>query len=136
MLFVARRLRLLIWYFCRPPQDYWAVTIDPQPNCINQSSSLLVAGIINTLTDFIVVLLPIRTVLALRLPSRDAFVVVLLFAFGFFGCAAGVARTYYMYMVTQTYDQTWASYPVWMTSAIELYIGVVGAPSCNLFLDI
>lgn len=97
----------------------------PQSNCINQTASLLVAGIVNTLTDFIVVLLPIHTVWSLQLPRREALAVILLFAFGFIGCGAGIARTYFMYMVTQTWDQTWASYPVWMTSAIELYLGVV-----------
>lgn len=52
----------------RPPQDYWKVTADPQPNCINQTSSLLFAGVINTLTDFLVVLLPIRTVVSSSYP--------------------------------------------------------------------
>jgi hypothetical protein len=109
----------------RPPQDYWAVTPGPQPNCINQGDSLLTAGIINTLTDFLVVLLPIRTIWTLQIPTRQHFFVMLLFGLGFISCGAGIARTYYLYQVTQTWDQTWASYPVWMSSAIELYVGVV-----------
>jgi hypothetical protein len=44
----------------RPTKDYWKVSLNPQPNCINQGSSLLIAGVINTLTDFLVILLPIR----------------------------------------------------------------------------
>jgi hypothetical protein len=32
-----------------------------------------------------------------------------------------------MYRVTTSYDQTWNSYPVWITSAVELYIGMVGS---------
>lgn len=48
----------------RPPQDYWKITDGPQPNCIDQSSTLLFAGIVNTLTDFLVVILPIRTVVS------------------------------------------------------------------------
>jgi hypothetical protein len=109
----------------RPPQDYWKVSKGPQPNCINQASSLLVAGIINTLTDFAVVLLPIRTIWLLQMPTRQALVIIMLFSFGFVSCGAGILRTYYMYKVTLTWDQTWHSYPVWMTSAIELYLGVV-----------
>lgn len=53
----------------RPPQDYWKVTLEPQPNCIDQSSTLLLAGIVNTLTDFLAVLLPIRTVVRSIPPS-------------------------------------------------------------------
>ena len=109
----------------RPPQDYWKVSKGPQLNCINQASSLLVAGIINTLTDFAVVLLPIRTIWLLQMPTRQALVIIMLFSFGFVSCSAGILRTYYMYKVTLTWDQTWHSYPVWMTSAIELYLGVV-----------
>ncbi|ESZ95493.1 hypothetical protein SBOR_4147 [Sclerotinia borealis F-4128] len=108
-----------------PPQDYWKVTIDPQPNCINQSSTLLVAGIVNTLTDFLVVLLPIRTVYLTNLPRRQSLIVSFLFTLGLLSCFAGVVRTYYMYHVTQVWDQVWASYPVWITAAVELYIGII-----------
>ena len=109
----------------RPPQDYWTISIEPQPNCINQGSTLLVAGIINTLTDFLVVLLPIRTLWVLQLPNRQQIFVILIFGLGFISCGAGLARTYYLYEVTQTWDQVWASYPVWLSSGIELYLGVV-----------
>jgi len=124
---------ITVIFQCRPPSDYWAVTIDPQPNCINQSSSLLVAGIINTLTDFLVVLLPIRTVWTLQLPKRQAAIIILLFGCGFISCCAGIVRTFYMWEVTRTWDQTWASYPVWLTSGIELYVGVVRFPSPTSF---
>ncbi|KAF8863269.1 hypothetical protein BDZ45DRAFT_722676 [Acephala macrosclerotiorum] len=70
---------ITVVFQCRPPQDYWKVTKDPQPNCINQASSLLVAGIINTLTDFLAVML--------------------LFTFGFMSYGAGIARTYYMWQL-------------------------------------
>lgn len=59
-------------------------------------------------------------------------VVMLLFGFGFISCIAGVIRTYYMYEVTTGWDQTWRSYPVWVTSALELYIGIVSLNSFTL----
>lgn len=89
---------------------------------------MLVGGVINTLTDFAVVLIPVRTVVSLNLPLRQKVVVSLLFGLGFLSAGAGVARTYYTYMVTRTWDQTWAAYPVWLTSALELYIGMVSDP--------
>lgn len=112
----------------RPPSDYWKVTVEPQPNCINQTNSLLVAGVVNTLTDFVVVALPIRTVWSLQLRSKQAVPVVLLFAFGFLSCCCGIVRTYYTYKVSTSYDAVWDSYPVWMTAALELYIGIVRSP--------
>ncbi|CZR62440.1 uncharacterized protein PAC_12337 [Phialocephala subalpina] len=89
-----------------PPQDYWKVTKDPQPNCINQASFLLAAGIINTLTDFLAVIMPIQTVWVLQLPTRQALIVMLLFAFGFISCGAGIARTYYMWQICASIPAT------------------------------
>ncbi|KAG4413515.1 hypothetical protein IFR04_013343 [Cadophora malorum] len=118
---------LTVIFQCRPIHDYWKVTKDPQPNCISQPATLLAAGIINTFTDLATVLLPIRTVWTLQLPRRQMIVVMVLFGFGFISCIAGVIRTYYMYEVTTGWDQTWRSYPVWVTSALELYIGIICA---------
>lgn len=109
----------------RPPSHYFRVTIDSQPECINETWSLLVAGIINTFTDFVAVALPIRTVLSLQLQPKQIFPIVVLFCFGFLSCCCGIVRTYYTYKVSTSYDQVWDSYPVWITAALELYIGIV-----------
>ncbi|CAG8983868.1 hypothetical protein HYALB_00005506 [Hymenoscyphus albidus] len=122
---------------CRPPQNYWKVTIEKDPNCIDDTASLLAAGIINTLTDFIVVLLPIKTVMSVSLPIKQRIPIVLLFAFGFISCFAGIARTYYTYQISQTWDKIWASYPIWVTASLELYIGIICAsiPATNPFFS-
>ncbi|PQE31623.1 integral membrane protein [Rutstroemia sp. NJR-2017a WRK4] len=131
MLMLVRRMlagAALFWrrvVLCAVWVDYWKVTIEPQPNCINQASSLLVAGVINTLTDFLVVLLPIRAVSTCRLPPRQTMAVSFLFTLGFLSCFAGIIRTYYMWRVTQEWDQVWHSYPVWVSAAVELYIGII-----------
>lgn len=129
---------ITVIFQCRPPQDYWKMSVGPQPTCINQGTSLLIAGIINTFTDLLVVLLPMRTVWSLQMPLRQMIIIIILFGCGFVSCGAGISRTYYMYQVTQTWDQVWASYPVWMTSAIELYVGVICAsiPASRPFFSI
>ncbi|PMD50260.1 uncharacterized protein K444DRAFT_709894 [Hyaloscypha bicolor E] len=110
---------------CLPPQDYWKITKVPDSNYINQTWSLFVIGVTNTLTDLIVVLLPIRIVWTLQLPARQVIIVILLFSLGFMSCIAGVIRTYFMSRAIKQYDQTWNSFSVWITSAVELYIGRV-----------
>lgn len=122
---VKAKFKYLTKICLRPPQNFWKVTKERDPNCIDDTASLLAAGIINTLTDFIVVLLPIRTVWSISLPIKQTIPVILLFAFGFLSCFAGVARTYYTYQISQTWDKIWASYPIWVTAALELYIGIV-----------
>lgn len=37
-----------------------------------------------------------------------------------------------MYQVTQTYDQVWASFPVWVSAAVELYVGIVSLSTLHL----
>ena len=62
----------------------------------------------------------------LNLPFRQRLIVSILFGAGFVVCFAGVVRTVYMYRVTDGYyDVTWDAYPVWLSTAIELYIGIV-----------
>jgi hypothetical protein len=114
---------------CRPVSDYWKLTDVPQPNCINQTRTLLAAGVVNILTDIMVVIVPIYVVWKLQLKRRQKIAVVCLFGLGFCSVAAGIARTYFMYLCTVSWDQIWLSYPVWMMSAIELYVGIVSNPS-------
>ncbi|PQE12112.1 integral membrane protein [Rutstroemia sp. NJR-2017a BVV2] len=111
----------------RPPSHYWTLTFQPQTECINQVVHLAFAGGFNTLTDLVVVLFPVPTVLKLQLPRRQRIIVVLLFAAGLLVCVAGAVRTYYTYIDTADPDTTWNTYYVWVTSCIELYVGIIGA---------
>jgi hypothetical protein len=85
----------------------------------------LIAGIINTITDLLVVVIPIPIVWGLRLPLRQQIILVLLFGAGFMVTFAGCVRTIYTYRVSISYDQTWMAFPVWISSSVELYVGVV-----------
>jgi hypothetical protein len=52
-------------------------------------------------------------------------IISLLFAAGGIVCIEGGVRTYYTYLETSSFDQTWAAYPVWLfgpaDSMPELY---------------
>jgi len=76
-------------------------------------------------TDFLIVLLPIRTVLALKLPVKQRIVVYLLFTGGLLATAAGAVRTYVTFLMGKNNDATWDGYLVVLTSSVELYIGIV-----------
>jgi hypothetical protein len=130
-----RSLARMISDICRRPSDYWTLSFEPQ-KCLSQTTNLLVAGIINTFTDFLVVILPIPLVWGLRLPRRQQIILVLLFGAGFMVTIAGCVRTVHTYRVSISYDQTWMAFPVWISSSVELYVGVVSyLNSCNDFSD-
>lgn len=116
---------LTVLFQCKNPSLYWTLSFAPQPQCISETKMLLAAGIVNTVTDAVVVILPIPTVWSVKIPVQQQIVLVLLFAAGFFITLVGAVRTYYMYKVNSTYDKTWLAFPVWLTSSVELYVGIV-----------
>lgn len=92
---------------------------------MNEAAHILAAGIINTVTDFCVVAIPIPVVLKLRLPLRQRLFCAVLFGAGFIVCIAGAARIVYTYQLNTSYDKTWLFYPTWICGTIELYLGIV-----------
>lgn len=113
----------------RPVSHYWLITFAPQPECINQTVHVTWAGSFNTFTDCVVVLFPIPRMLKLQISQRQRLVIIFLFAAGFLVCVAGAIRTYFTYKDLVSSDITWDTYYVWISSSIELYIGIV----CALF---
>jgi uncharacterized membrane protein YidH (DUF202 family) len=96
-----------------------------QPECISERKNLLAAGITNTITDLVVVILPMPTVWHLKLPVQQQIIVVLLFGAGCIVTIAGAVRTVFTYRITARWDKTWEALPVWLASEIELYLGIV-----------
>lgn len=114
------------YHLLSPISAYWTLSLAPQ-KCINEAVHLLAAGCINTTTDFIVVLLPITTVIGLDLPRKQVIIVSLLFAVGLLATTAGAVRTYFTWIATTTpdYDTTWHVSLVWLSSLVELYLSIV-----------
>jgi len=117
---MARKLTPVI----SPISDYWTISFSPQ-NCLNERTNLLVADIINTCTDLLVVLVPIFFIWNLNLPIRQHAFVSSLFGLGALVVIAGVFRTIMFWHLGEVYDKTWAAYYVWLPSEIELYTGIV-----------
>src|SRR5258708_500681 len=92
---------------------------------MNEAAHILAAGIINTVTDFLVVLIPIPVVLKLRLPFRQRLLCAMLFGAGFIVCIAGGVRILYSYQLNSSFDKTWLFHPTWICGTIELYLGIV-----------
>ncbi|KAK8114389.1 Integral membrane protein [Apiospora kogelbergensis] len=110
---------------CRQVSDYWTPSASRQ-DCIDEAAHLEAAGIINTITDFILVFLPMRTVMSLKLPWRQRIVVLLLFSAGFLACIAGIIRVYFTAVMTNdpNFDRTWNSWASWIASVVELGLGI------------
>lgn len=111
---------------CRPLSDYWKGPHKSQ-NCINQGAHLMAVSIINTATDWLVVLLPIKTALSLNLAPRHVKVIIFLFGIGITASIAGAVRSYYSWKLTVADDYMWVYWEVWFSSTIELNLGIICA---------
>ncbi|KAI0458400.1 hypothetical protein F5B21DRAFT_500660 [Xylaria acuta] len=111
---------------CWPISAAWTMPSGPT-HCINEEAHLMSANIINTVTDFIVVLIPIRTTMALDIPTRHRVVVISLFGIGLVASSVGIARTYFAWLLftAADHDTTWRSYYIWLSSLLELHLGIV-----------
>ncbi|TLS28994.1 hypothetical protein PpBr36_00347 [Pyricularia pennisetigena] len=123
---------------CMPLDLFWTPSFTPQ-NCINQADHLLAAGIINTVTDFIIVLLPIKTILGLNLPRRQLVGIQVLLGGGVLATIVGAVRVYFTWESHHATDGdiTWRSHLVIALSALELYIGIFCAslPATKPFFE-
>ncbi|GBF61945.1 hypothetical protein TMEN_4465 [Trichophyton mentagrophytes] len=122
---------IVVIFPCRPVSAYWTLSFRPQ-ECINETAHLLIGTIINIFTDFLVVILPIPTVMSLKLPYRQRIVLALLFGAGFAVCIAGSVKAYYIHVCSASHDKTWDFYPVWISGTIELYLGVIAGSLASL----
>ncbi|ETS80597.1 hypothetical protein PFICI_08126 [Pestalotiopsis fici W106-1] len=119
---------VVVIFQCSPIYAYWTIGLKSK-KCINEAAHLLAAGIINTLTEIIVVFLPMKTILKLELPRKQRAIVIGLFATGFLACAAGIARIVFTWLTTSAadHDTVWNAWVLRLASGIELYLGIICA---------
>ncbi|KAI8964076.1 hypothetical protein F5Y11DRAFT_116799 [Daldinia sp. FL1419] len=110
---------------CIPLSDLWDISDGPK-NCINRSSHAFAASVINTTTDWVVVLLPVWMAMGLNLPIRQVGMVVFLFGLGILASSAGIARSYSIWKLFYSGD-IWDRWAVWIASVTELNLGIICA---------
>lgn len=68
--------------------------------------------------------------MALELPLKQRIIVMALFSMGLLASAAGVARVYFTTVLTTAkgQDRSLHAWGLWLSSAIELDLGIVSAP--------
>ncbi|KAI1912452.1 hypothetical protein LOZ39_005725 [Ophidiomyces ophidiicola] len=113
-----------IWQ-CKPVSAFW--TRSGQFTCISNHISWLSYALINIITDFIILLLPVHQVLRLQLKTRDKIAVIMIFMLGGFVCITSIIRTTSIAASANLKDITWNTIPVSVWSAIEVNTGIICA---------
>ena len=106
-------------------RTFWSLIPPKGAHCINQNVLNLVASIINVLIDALVAVLPIPTVLSMRLPLQQRVTTCALFSLGFIVIVAACVRTWLTWKSLLAVDTTWASYDLFMVATVEAYLGLV-----------
>jgi hypothetical protein len=97
---------------------------------MDEAIFLLVFGMINTVEDFVIVALPMPMFWHLCIPKRQRQVICGVFGIGFCVGISGIVRTYYTDdVIRRSYDTFWDSEALFITTIIELNIGLVSCPS-------
>ena len=95
---------------CVPREKLW----NPQLSgtCISTNSSIIATSIINIISDWSALILPLVVIRRLRMSVKQKIGVGAIFAVGFLACVASIVRLVYSVQLTQTFDETWAIDPV------------------------
>ncbi|KAG4428195.1 hypothetical protein IFR05_016323 [Cadophora sp. M221] len=110
---------------CVPVRRYWDKTV--QGRCLpNEVLWFLNAGL-NIVSDFVVVLLPIPTVFALRLPRKQKIGVSLVFGLGLFVCIISIVRLHALSKIATATDFTYDAFDIALWTCIEVNGAIVGA---------
>ena len=67
------------WAFCKPIAYGWDPTI-PGGHCANRDAGLLLAGIIDAITDLIILILPMPVIWRLQIPRSKQVSLVIIFS--------------------------------------------------------
>ncbi|KAH6847666.1 hypothetical protein B0I37DRAFT_431444 [Chaetomium sp. MPI-CAGE-AT-0009] len=124
---------LLFLYVCTPIGSYWDWTIPG--TCINQQAIFDAGNILNMLTDFMILLLPIWMLRPMRVPLVKKLGVMLVLMTGGFVCAVSLLRMVMGKTGENNPDITW-HYPVNLIwCLVEEYLGIICAclPSLKAF---
>jgi hypothetical protein len=86
---------------CQPIDSFWIRT--KPGKCLNFNVMFLGTGIVDTLIDVFILLLPVRMAFTLQLPTKTKVAVAGIFALGGFVVITNIVRISYIYQPNQKY---------------------------------
>ncbi|KAK5171718.1 uncharacterized protein LTR77_003354 [Saxophila tyrrhenica] len=114
-----------IW-LCSPVESYWIFPQMDGATCIDEGKTMLGAGVVNTVSDLWVTIVPIPLIMQLRMPLKQRMGVCVLLCLGMIVTIAGALRTYFTWKsLMDSWDETWHAYSLWICAAVELDIGLI-----------
>ncbi|KAI1417948.1 hypothetical protein F5Y13DRAFT_199079 [Hypoxylon sp. FL1857] len=108
---------------CTPISFYWN-PVEDDGFCINYGLQMLISSIINIITDFVILLLPVPLIWKLHTTKQKKRLLILTFALGSMACIVSLVRLP-LTLQLGTDDGSWDSVPATLCSEAELMIGIL-----------
>ncbi|KAM5368492.1 hypothetical protein ACJZ2D_009469 [Fusarium nematophilum] len=96
-------------------------------HCLDTMPIWYLSAIMSTITDFIILLVPLPSVVKLNLPIRQKIAILSMFCLGFFTCAISVIRIFTLKRAAETTDPTYDLSGLACWSSVELNTGIICA---------
>lgn len=77
---------------CWPIEWSWLNSLSPAPYCINYNIFWLIAGVIEAIFDVMIIILPVKQVMNLRLSPQKKIAVMSVFLLGACGIVTGIVK--------------------------------------------
>ncbi|OAP56481.1 hypothetical protein AYL99_09660 [Fonsecaea erecta] len=113
-------------FSCWPVAYYWDKSIKGG-HCIDLMAFWFSFSGFNIITDLAVWVLPMPVLKSLRLPRRQKFSLIAVFALGGFGCITAILRLHALYIASISTDLTYDNVGAATWSAAELNVGIMCA---------
>ncbi|RHZ46945.1 uncharacterized protein CDV56_102134 [Aspergillus thermomutatus] len=110
---------------CIPVRGFWDRSVPS--TCLSTTVVWCLNAALQIVTDIVVVTTPIPTLARLRLPGRQKFAVILMFALGFFVCAMSIIRLVAIIRLVSGHDFSERNGPAATWSSIEANIAIICA---------
>lgn len=110
-----------------PIRAYWILDQVPGQKCDNDAAMMQTCAVLNTLSEFVIAIMPIIIVYRLRIDPRQRWTVIGLLSLSFFVAFAGCFRSYFLWksMSAADYDMSWWANPHFIASEVEIDLSIV-----------
>jgi len=110
---------------CRPLNLYW--TVQHNGHCFDIYAFWFFSAGFNIVTDIALCILPIPTLVTLRLPRKQKYSLIFVFLLGGFGCVTSVLRLIKLYELYKSVDISYDLLGPVLWSSIEVNTGIICA---------
>ncbi|KAF2024511.1 hypothetical protein EK21DRAFT_78572 [Setomelanomma holmii] len=127
---------------CKPISAFWdQVDINKRLkgykyHCFDEGADVFAASLISAAQDLVTAILSTFLYWKLQMPLRQKFALFGIFSIGYGVVAVGALRAYYSWRTFyDTYDVTWSTWDLMLTTMLELHVGAfcANAPSLKVF---